>query len=84
MVRFLDAPEKSAAEDARKSFAKGHKIFVYQAVILGGANKPRPLDDHAAQVEAIESCGWRLEHMSYSHGNVGYFLFRRPPLQEGI
>jgi hypothetical protein len=82
---------KGAAEDA---WATGRKYYEATYVALDNSPKFAKPDDVAGAIEAIESVGWKLEHVGYVNvsGAVqttgvfdsapskvrGIYLFRRP------
>ena len=88
--RFM-ASVKGAAEDA---WATGRKYYEASYVALDNSPKFAKPDDVAGAIEAIESAGWKLEHVGYVNvsgaGQAtgvfdsaalkvrGIYLFRRP------
>jgi hypothetical protein len=51
-----------AAEEARKRFAAGHKVFSYRIDLSGKGSMSAPLIDAADIIEAIETQRWVLTH----------------------
>jgi hypothetical protein len=67
-----------AKRQAREAYDQGRQVFIFEA------GNRFPTEGLAEAIEAIESIGWRLEHVSHassfarSPGHpIGYYLFRR-------
>jgi len=89
-IRFMGSVKK-AAEDA---WATGRRYYEASYLTLDNSPKFAKPDDAAGAIEAIESVGWKLEHVGYVNvsgaGQAtgvfdnaalkvrGFYLFRRP------
>ncbi len=62
-------------EQAAAYRAAGHTVYVFTGQVTNVRDFGDKLDI-AADIEAIESAGWRLDHMAWSAGNMIMLLFR--------
>ncbi len=67
-----------AKRQAREAHDQGRQVFIFEA------GNRFPTEGLAEAIEAIESIGWRLEHVSHASSftrslghPIGYYLFRR-------
>ena len=80
---FSKTKTDSAESYAQKAWKHGDNVYVVQIRAgVGHTNDfSRPIPDMGAQIEAIESVGWKLDRHSFVDSNdkaTLYCIFRRP------